>query len=34
MYIEDFALNTLQWLIWYKTKPYQTKPVNTPDLAR
>ena len=22
----DFALNNLQWLIWYKPKPNQTKP--------
>ena len=26
MYIEDLALNNLQWLICYKTKPNQTKP--------
>ena len=26
MYKEDLALNNLQWLICYKTKPNQTKP--------
>ena len=25
MYKEDLALNNLQWLICYKTKPNQTK---------
>ena len=23
MYKEDLALNNLEWLIWYKTKPNQ-----------
>ena len=26
MYKKDLALNNLQWLICYKTKPNQTKP--------
>ena len=26
MYKKDLALNDLQWLIWHKTKPNQTKP--------
>ena len=25
MYKEDFVLNNLQWLIYHKTKPNQTK---------
>ena len=25
MYIEDLALNNLQWLVCHKTKPNQTK---------
>ena len=27
MYKEDLALNNLDWLICYKTKPNQTNPV-------
>ena len=26
MYKTDLALNNLQWLIYHKTKPNQTKP--------